>query len=215
MSSPSACAAGPELETRLMARFRDHAEPRVFEALYRLAAPPFLSWARARGVREPEELLQDTFVNIYRYARSFRDEAGMSFRNWSHGIAVNLLRRAALRRAKRPIQSLGEPDCEPCDPCDQRRGPDEQLVHQQEAEELRGAWLIVLALYREAAAGLSPRDRAALDAVEVRGLGYAQAASELGVGLSNLKMILFRARRRIRDHIQVRLHACAALRRAG
>lgn len=212
MSSPSAIISGPELETQLMARFRDHAEPRVFDALYRLAAPSFLSWARSRGVAEPEELLQDTFVNIYRYAKSFRDEAGMSFRNWSHGIAVNLLRRAALRRARKPVQPLDEQLCEPSDP---KRGPDEQLVRQQEAEELRAAWLIVLALYREAAAGLSQRDREALHAVEVRGLGYAQAARELGVGLSNLKMILFRARKRIRDHIQIRLHACAGLRRAG
>jgi len=35
------------------------------------------------------------------------------------------------------------------------------------------------------------------------------------VGLSNLKMILFRARVRIRDHIQVRMHAMPALRCAG
>ncbi|MFM7281064.1 MAG: hypothetical protein ACKO32_04710, partial [Planctomycetia bacterium] len=66
MSSPAVLSSGPELETQLMARFRDRAEPRVFDALYQVAAPAFLAWARARGVREPEELLQDTFVNIYR-----------------------------------------------------------------------------------------------------------------------------------------------------
>lgn len=212
MSSPAVLSSGPELETQLMARFRDRAEPRVFDALYRVAAPAFLAWARARGVHEPEELLQDTFVNIYRYAKSFRDEAAMSFRNWSHGIAINLLRRAALRKARKPTLQLEEQVFEPCDP---KRGPDEQLVSEQEAEELRAAWLIVLALYREAAAGLGERDRAALDAVEVRGLSYAQAAAELGVGLSNLKMILFRARVRIRDHIQMRMHAMVALRCAG
>jgi|688.fasta_scaffold04652_7 RNA polymerase sigma factor (sigma-70 family) len=195
---------GPELETQLMARFRDAAEPRIFEALYRLAAPAFLQWARARGVADPEELLQDTFVNIYRYARSFRDEAGMSFRNWSHSIAVNLLRRAAVRRARKPVQALEEQLLEPRDP---RRGPAETYLCAQEALELRSAWVIVLTYYREAAAELGERDRAALDAVEVRGLCYAEAAAELGVGLSSLKMILFRARKRIRDHIQLRMQA--------
>lgn len=203
MDSPSLALTGPELETQLMARFRDHAEPRVFDALYRLAAPAFLSWARARGVRDPDELLQDTFVNIYRYARSFRDEAAMSFRNWSHSIAVNLLRRAAVRRARKSTIAIEEGITEPRD---HRRGPFESLACEQESEDLRQAWLIVLALYREAALELGERDRRALDAVEVRGLCYAEAADELGVGLSNLKMILFRARKRIREHIQRRLH---------
>ena len=49
---------------------------------------------------------------------------------------------------------------------------------------------------------LGERDRAALHMVEVEGLTYAEAGRRLGVGRSNMKMIMFRSRKRIRAHIQ-------------
>jgi RNA polymerase sigma-70 factor, ECF subfamily len=202
LASAGRTEAQPAQETLLMARFRDQRSAADFDALYRLAAPDFLMWARGRGIAEAEELLQDTFVNIYRYASTFKDESASSFRNWSHSIAINLRRRAATRRARRPMLALEERSCEPRDPA---IGPWESACGAEEASELRFAWMILLSLYREAHAALNERDRLALELVEVRGLSYANAAEKLGVGLSNLKMILFRARGRVRDHIQRRL----------
>lgn len=202
LALPVGGAPQPAQETLLMARFRDQRCAADFDALYRLAAPDFLLWARARGMGEAEELLQDTFVNIYRYASTFKDEAPSSFRNWSHSIAINLRRRAAMRRARRPVLALEERSSDPRDPA---LGPWESACGAEEASELRFAWMILLSLYREAHAALSERDRLALELVEVRGLSYAAAAHTIGVGLSNLKMILFRARGRVRDHIQRRL----------
>ena len=44
---------------------------------------------------------------------------------------------------------------------------------------------------------LSDRERAALQMVEVQEYSYRQAADELGIKLENLKMVIFRARRKI------------------
>src|SRR5580765_3527971 len=65
------------LETACMARFRDRRGSADFQALYDLASPALLAWItgqiRSRRVAlDPVELLQDAFVNIYRYAQGFR-----------------------------------------------------------------------------------------------------------------------------------------------
>jgi hypothetical protein len=46
--------------------------------------------------------------------------------------------------------------------------------------------------------------------VEIRDFSYAQAAADLGVGPSNMKMIVFRARKRIRAEIARRLGSASA-----
>jgi DNA-directed RNA polymerase specialized sigma24 family protein len=63
------------------------------------------------------------------------------------------------------------------------------------------AWAILLLQYARAWEQLGPRDRLALELIEVQGCTYAEASARLGVGLSNMKMIMFRARRRIRAAI--------------
>ena len=203
------------LETSLMALFRDEREEAAFAALYELAAPDLGSWielllsgsGRSRGRVEPAELVQDTLVNVYRYADSFRDEHARSFRAWTHTIAKNLLRRAHARRERSSLQALPEGACEPRDP---RGSPTEQLVQGEDQRCVLAAWMIVLVHYAEAYEQLSARDREALDLIEVQGLSYATACRRLRVGLSNMKMILFRARRRIRARIAERLEAAGS-----
>ena len=62
---------------------------------------------------------------------------------------------------------------------------------------LRGAWMLFLCHYARAWRDLSQRDRRTLHLVEVEGLSYDQAGSILQVGRSNMKMIVFRSRKRI------------------
>ena len=52
-------------------------------------------------------------------------------------------------------------------------------------------------------AELSQRDRRTLHLVEVEGLSYEEVGKILSVGRSNLKMIVFRSRRRIARHIRL------------
>jgi RNA polymerase sigma factor (sigma-70 family) len=99
------------LGTALMALYRDAREPAAFDALYRFTGPGVLLWIRSLLGREPAsldpaEVLQDTFVNVYRYPGAFRDEHGGSFRVWVRTIAGNVVRRAALARARATPQEL-------------------------------------------------------------------------------------------------------------
>jgi RNA polymerase sigma-70 factor (ECF subfamily) len=200
------------LETALMALFRDEREEPAFAALYEFAQADLGAWielllsgsGRARAALDPAELLQDTLVNVYRYADGFRDEHPRSFRVWTHTIATNLLRRSCARRERGALLSLPEGALEPLDP---RGTPTEELARREDRRSVLAAWMIVLVHYAEAYEQLSPRDRQALDLIEVQGLSYATACTRLSVGLSNMKMILFRARRRIRARIAERLEA--------
>ena len=58
--------------------------------------------------------------------------------------------------------------------------------------------------------GASGTPYLALELIEVQGLSYAEASTRMRVGLSNMKMILFRARQRIRAAISSTLRAGSA-----
>lgn len=203
-------------ETRLMTSFRERRGSLEFQALYDFASAGLLDWiaAQVRGRRltlDPLDLLQDTFVNIYRYAGGFRDERSLSFRVWSRRIAMNVVRRASPRSgAGIAWQSLAE---ERHEPADRRSGPSELVSGGEEARSLDRAWMLLLSLYAAAFATLRDRERRALDLIEIHGRSYAEAAAELGVGPSNMKMIVFRARKRIRTEIARRLELAQAGRR--
>lgn len=190
-------------ETALMVEFRESRTPESFETLYRATAPGLLLWierlhAQGRLVGDPMDALQDTFVNVYRYAGSFRDAAMGGFRAWVRTIASN-----ALRRARRRPRSLGilfselDGDALP-DPIDRGAGPAGAAERRETAIDLRKAYTLMLLQYAQAYETLKERDQAALSMVEVEGLSYAEVGERLGVGRSNTKMIVFRARQRLR-----------------
>ncbi|MEY4774675.1 MAG: hypothetical protein RIT40_1710, partial [Planctomycetota bacterium] len=128
------------LETALCALFRDERDPDSFEELYRVGGPALLRWIEllARGLRlDAQEVLQDAFVNMYRYAASFRDEAPRSFAVWSRTIAGNLVRRARAARRGMSLEALMEVRAEPRDP---HAGPVQVTVEDEERERLAQAW---------------------------------------------------------------------------
>jgi RNA polymerase sigma factor (sigma-70 family) len=213
---------GDRIDTALMALWRDSADQSVFEELYRHARGRVFVWLRwlLRGDRrriDPLELLQDTFVNVYRYGEGFRDDCAGSFRAWVRTIAGNVLRRStgrdtARRFADFSLQALPEGLQEPVDP---DRGPHLRLVEGEERAELGSAWMLFLTHYAQAYAQLAPRDRRALDMVEVQGRSYAEAGRILAVSSSNMKMIMLRARRRLQGHLRRSLSWNAATVQAG
>jgi RNA polymerase sigma factor (sigma-70 family) len=190
------------IETALMTLFRERREELAFAALYDFARGNLLEWiaglSSARRRSDPLEILQDTFVNIYRYASSFRDEQPRSFRVWSRTIAGNLLRREMRRSGEVLLQALPEGLQEPTDA---RQSPLGAMLSEEQQRSLLGAWMIILSQYASAYRELCPRDRLALDLVELQGLSYSEAGARLRVGASNMKMIMFRARRRLRARI--------------
>lgn len=186
-----------EVETALMLGFRDTGRDDLFEALYRSSHPRVLAWmvCTRRGAAralDPDDLAQEVFLSVYRYGSSFRECPG-GFRAWSMTIAYNLIRRQMKELQRRSMRPL----LEGCDPVDPGVGPREASVAREEAVELRRTWQTLLLAYAAAYGELKTRDQEALRLVEVEGLRYSEAALRLGVGLSNMKMILLRARRRI------------------
>lgn len=195
------------METALMALVRDGGGESAFQALYDYARGRLFLWISglcSRRGPDPLEVLQDTFVNVYRYAQGFRDDEPKSFRVWSRTIAGNLVRRA---RANPSLRSLDALPVGLQEPADRRGGPADELAGNEESRSMLLAWTIVLLQYAKAFETLGPRDRRALDLIEVQGLSYAEAGARLGVGLSNMKMIMFRSRRRIRSQIQAQFVA--------
>lgn len=186
------------LLTALMVGFRDTGRRDLFDALYRLAQPGLVLWVtkKRRGAAlrlDPEDLIQEVFLSIHRYRASFKEQRG-GFQAWSMTIARNLIRRQAQSLLRRSMRA----HLEDCDPADPRNGPGEDAINQEEAQLMRGAWQLYLLAYARAYDSLKERDQEALRLVEIEGLRYADAAERLGVGLSNMKMILLRARHRIR-----------------
>jgi RNA polymerase sigma factor (sigma-70 family) len=186
-----------------MALYRDTREPAAFEALYSFTRTSVQHWilsllGREPASLDPAEILQDTFVNVYRYPAAFRDDHGGSFRVWVRTIAGNVVRRGSLRRSRLPqldFDSATELE-------DRASGPAQSLQDEDEAQRLKRAWVLLLLLYAEAWKDLGQRDRRTLHLVEVEGLSYQEAGRILCVGRSNMKMIVFRSRKRLARRIR-------------
>ena len=199
------------LDTALMALFRDTRSEESFEALYRHARSRVFEWLRwlvrqRRAGLDPVDLLQDTFVNVYRYPNSFRDERRTSFRSWVRTIAANAMRRAQAGAQRQNSLDRLEGVVEPVDGA---RGPSLAIQQAEEVVALREAWALFLAHYGRAFDQLSERDRRALCLVELDGHSYAEAARLLRVGSSNMKMIMLRARRRLQKHMRASMGTAA------
>jgi RNA polymerase sigma-70 factor (ECF subfamily) len=212
-------AVDNRIGTELMALYRDSQSERSFEALYAVSESSVLLWirslvARTGGDLDAVELLQDTFVNVFRYPRGFRESHTGSYRVWVRTIAGNIVRRARATSQRRALLSLPDGGPEPADP---RATPAADVQALEQMRGLQGAWTLFLLHYARAWERLRPRDRLALRLVEVEGRSYAEAGRILDVGRSNMKMIVFRARKRIAQRMAEVMHvaAPAGRRRAG
>ena len=144
---------------------------------------------------------------------SFRDDHPRSFKAWSQAISRNIVRRHLGRRQHTSWQALPEGVGEPAD---RREGPQSCASLQEERASLTRAYNLLLVFYGAAFQELSERDRHALTLVEIEGKTYAEACEILGVGMSNMKMIMFRARKRIRARLDAALdHDPGVARKVG
>lgn len=66
-------------------------DPSKFKILVSRYQEPFLR--KARGIiwkqEDAEDIVQDTFVKIYRYADRFQKRAGIEFKSWAYKILMN------------------------------------------------------------------------------------------------------------------------------
>ena len=189
------------LSTRLMEAFRDTNGRRCFGLLYELNGQHLLIQVAGRLRRyaskvDPRDVLQEVFFNIYRYPHRFNSERDDAFRVWSAMIVRNTVLkhlRSLSRggRAEVPFEDLSD------QPEGRVKTPLTGAIEHESQDECTRVYLTYLHLYLRFFSMLSERERRALHMVEVEEKSYRDAAAELKIKLENLKMVIFRARRKI------------------
>ncbi|HTF91157.1 MAG TPA: RNA polymerase sigma factor [Planctomycetota bacterium] len=189
------------ISTRLMESFRLQSGRATFGLLYELNCTHLLtqvsSCLRRYGSRtDPRDVLQEVFFNVYRYPHRFNCEREDAFRVWSAMIVRNTVLKH-LRSSGRsghsemPFEDLSD------QPEVRNSGPLGGAIEKEALRECGRVYLTYLHLYLEFYAMLSPREQQAINLVEVEELSYREAAERLTIKLENLKMVIFRARRKI------------------
>jgi DNA-directed RNA polymerase specialized sigma24 family protein len=189
------------LSTRLMETYRLHVSRAAFGLLYELNAEHLYLQVvgrlrRYQSKADPHDVLQEVFVNIYRYPHRFDCERPDAFRVWTATIVRNTVLKH-LRSLSRSGQAevAFEDLPEPAGP--RLAEPLKGVIESESEVECGRVYLTYLFLYLRFYGMLSEREQRAIRLVEVEGTSYRDAARELGIKLENLKMVIFRARRKI------------------
>ena len=197
------------LSTELMAMYAESASNEAFSLLFELNQDGVMRLIyhhlrRSFFSVDPNDVLQEVFFNIYRYPKNFDSTKPSAFRNWTHSIVRNTTLKHSRKAQRNHVVSLTSPDRDSerelpnLEPEDfDGRTPLQQTEDKETNEQLIGAWMLYLHFYQEAYRCLTPREKRALYLVEVDGIPYKEAAAELNVRVENLKMRIFRARRKI------------------
>ena len=161
-----------------------HMTEEAFRAFYERTARPLWAYL-ARATGEPQtadDLLQDAYYRLLRARVSFEDDGHR--RNYLFRIATNLVRD----RHRRPGREVALPD----------ESADERFVVRDPAPERFAARRDV----NRALDALKPRDRDLLWLAYTLGLSHAEMAETLGVKTGSVKLLLFRARTRLSQHLK-------------
>lgn len=135
-----------------------------------------------RIVRQPnvaEEIVQETFVRVWRAAYSF--DGGASFEGWLYRIARNMcLDQLRRQRARPEIDDAMESDSEHDHPLD--------AIADEAADVAEEAWeRLRRDQVRQALNGLPPEQRVALELAYFEGLTHREIAERLGEPLGTVK----------------------------
>lgn len=192
------------LATSLMDLFRTTADREVFECLVQWVGPQLHARIRSRlrglgAIFDAQEILQDTIVNIYRYPDRFLASRPGAFAAWSSTIVDNAIRRQLRRQRQGPDVALSAPEQLQERADVGAREPSDAAMDHEECSATASAFQLVLQCYLTAFLTLSEREQFVLQMVEVRNLRYAELAAVLAIRPEALKMIVFRARKRIFD----------------
>ena len=155
---------------------------RAFERIYRRHVTDVYHYALAvlRNPADAEDVTQTTFMNAYRAFQ--RGERPQAPKNWLIAIAHNVCRQR-FRQSTRRVDEVAYEE-----------GTAEALVADDDAPSAEDI--------RRALSQLAFNQRAALVMRELEGRSYAEIAEILGVSVSAVETLLFRARRALREQLE-------------
>ncbi len=167
-----------------MLAFREGDES-AFDELFRRWAGPLLRYIERmlRDAASAEELVQETFLRVYRARDRYEPEA--RFSTWLYRIATNLALNELRRPRHRHVHKSadGDPESGPL-PLESGGARVDDVVHARrvshEVEEQLGA--------------LPDRQRIALWLTAVEGFSYAEVARSLDTSEKSVKALVHRAR---------------------
>ncbi|WP_368407598.1 RNA polymerase sigma factor [Desulfobotulus pelophilus] len=143
--------------------------------------------------QDAEDLVQETFINIFKYMSSFRRES--LFRNWVYKIAVSVCIKMRRRSRYAPEQELSLEDVLPKDAA---QAPEELPQWAKEpAERLLNEELG--AKIKEAINALPPTYRLVVVLRDMEDFSTEETAQILDISQANVKVRLHRARFYIRE----------------
>ncbi len=189
------------LSTRLMECFKQRRSRGCFGLLYELNGTHLLTQVASRLRRyaskaDPQDVLQEVFFNVYRYPHRFDSSREDAFRVWSAMIVRNTVLKHLRSQGRGGRQEVPFEDLSD-QPESEASNPLLGVIRQESSDECSRVYVTYLRLYLRFYSMLSERERRALHLVEVDRYSYRKAAGELDIKLENLKMVIFRARRKI------------------
>jgi RNA polymerase sigma factor (sigma-70 family) len=164
--------------------------PSAFEAIVSRYQSQFLSRAQAvvRDRDRAEDVVQETFVRIYRFAPRF-DGAQGNFRSWALTILMNVARTHYQRAAKDRGHTA------PLDP-EHYESLADNSIHAKEGNEAYAKEVITKAL------AYAPKDVAEiLSLAFIDGLPHAEIAEKMGISTPAVKTRVHRAKAELRHII--------------
>jgi RNA polymerase sigma factor (sigma-70 family) len=192
------------MATNLMDLYRRTGDREVFDVLVEWVGPVLFARIRSRlrglgAMFDPHEILQDTIVNIYRYPDRFLASRPGAFAAWSSTIVDNAIRRQLRQKRQGFAVALSAPEQLQEHADTGAREPSLAAQDHEECAATASAFGMLLLCYLNAFQTLAERERFVLQMVEVKQMRYAELATLLGIRPEALKMVVFRARKRIFD----------------
>lgn len=159
---------------------------RIYQYLYRLL----------RDQAEAQDVVQETFLRVYQHRSDYDPQ--YSLKTWIYSIAtrlaINILNSARrkrlffLFRREEESSDFACPQLEELP--DPKATPEEHYSNQQRYEQ------VITALNH-----LQPRQRTALILNKLEGLSYKEIADTIGVSLSTVESLIFRAKQKLRHEL--------------
>jgi RNA polymerase sigma-70 factor, ECF subfamily len=202
-------------ESELIARLRDGDEG-AFESLVADLYPAMLAVARGyvRSRAVAEEVVQESWLGVLKGLDRF--EGRSSLRTWVLKIVANVARTRAVREARSvPLSAFEDESGEPAVDPARFRGPDDAFPgHWRSAPtdwrrlpEERLTSLETLAVVQEAIEQLPEAQRLVITMRDVAGVDSDEVCDALGISAGNQRVLLHRARARVREALERHLDA--------